>query len=146
MRPIFTSGDSRAQELRQRELIGLEFGIGQLDPERHAKAVPSGGVQGQVPDGMKIERAGLGLHVPPVTAYVEHVDERQTRDVFDVTLERFTAGSSGKRRTAFFPRVSDETQAGVALWLFRRRGEQERQPPLILVDVERTLIQRVAGR
>jgi hypothetical protein len=63
-----------------------------------------------------------------------------------MTLERFPAGSCGKRRTAFFPRVSDETQAGVALRRFRRRGEQNREPPLILVYVERTLIQPVAGR
>jgi hypothetical protein len=51
-------GDARAQELRERQLTGLEFGIGQLDPERHSKTAPSGRVQRQIPDGMKIESAG----------------------------------------------------------------------------------------
>src|SRR5262252_5132058 len=63
-----------------------------------------------------------------------------------MTLERFAAGSCGKRRPAFFPRVSDETKAGVALRFLRRRREQNGEPALILVDIERSLIQPFAGR
>src|SRR5689334_981148 len=63
-----------------------------------------------------------------------------------MTLERFPSGSRGQRWTAFLPRVSDKAEAGVALRLFRRRGEEKREPALILVDIERTLIQPVAGR
>ena len=50
--------DARAQELRERQLTGLEFGIGQLDPERHSETVPPGRIQRQIPDGMQIECAG----------------------------------------------------------------------------------------
>lgn len=87
--------------------------------------MPSGRVQSQVPDGMKIEFARLGLHVPPVAAYVKNVDERQAGNIFDVPLERLPSGSGGKRRPTFFPCISDEPQARIALRLFCRRGEQE---------------------
>src|SRR5262245_44836355 len=63
-----------------------------------------------------------------------------------MTLERLSAGSRRERRSPFFPRVSNETKAGVALRRFRWCGEQDGEPSLILVDVERPLIEPFAGR
>src|SRR5882762_2200469 len=85
------------QKIRHRNLSGLNFRIRKLHAERYSQAAPLGRVKRQLPDGMQIELAGPALHVTPVTANVQDIDERKRRELFDVLLDGFRAAARRKR-------------------------------------------------
>src|SRR5207245_9994010 len=68
-------GHTRLEEVGQREASGLELRVRELDAEADAQAVAAGGVERRGPHGSEVEAARPALHVAPVAADVEDVDE-----------------------------------------------------------------------
>ena len=69
--------DAIAQERRQGDLFGLKRSVRELNPKGNAQALAAGGVQRQTPDRIQIEAAGSRLHVAPIAANIQDVDEGQ---------------------------------------------------------------------
>ncbi|PYT26320.1 MAG: hypothetical protein DMG57_22275 [Acidobacteria bacterium] len=90
-----------------------------MHTERDSQAEPFGHVKSQLPDGMQIELAGPALHVTPVTADIQDVNERKRREFFDVLLDGFLAAARRKRRPAFFPGVTHQSAPSCG-WVDRR--------------------------
>src|SRR5271170_2706169 len=105
--------------------------------------MPAGSVEGELPDGMKIQTTRAGLHVAPVTPDVKNVDKGQACHSLDRLLQRLNSFAYGEGRAIFFPGIADQPQAKVPDVGFGRRGNGERAPALILSDVKGTLIKPV---
>lgn len=61
-------------------------------------------------------------------------------------LQSLAAGADGERWSVFFPGVANKAESWIAQWLFRWRGKQHSLPALVLINVERSLIQTVPDR
>ena len=139
----FHQRNSLAQECRKGNLLRLERIVRQLNSKCDAKSLALGRVHRQGPYRIKIEPSGTRLHVAPIAADVENIDERQARDLLHVLLERFPARPRRERRAALFPCVADESKARITERAFGWCCKQHCLPALILVDFKRTLIQSV---
>jgi hypothetical protein len=135
-----------AQEGRQGDLFGLKRSVRELNPKSDTQALAPGRVERQSPDRIQIEAAGPRLHVAPIAANVQDIDEWQAGDLFDMLLQSFSAGASRKGRPTFFPAVSHQPKPRISQRLFRRAGEQNRLPALVLFNIEGSLVQTLSRR
>src|SRR2546423_14077719 len=60
--------------------------------------------------------------------------------------QRFPAGSHGERGAALLPGIADQPYSGIANGVLGRSGEEHSLPALVLVNIERTLIQTFPHR
>jgi hypothetical protein len=124
----------------------LKFRIGHLYPKGNTQTATPGCIQCQLPDRIEIQAAGLFLHVAPVATDIEDIDKGQAREFVDALFEGFAPCARGKRGTVFLPRISDQTKAGISQRLRGRGGEENRLPALVLIDIERALIETFPRR
>ena len=144
--PQRDQGHLRLEEIGQGQAVGLELGVRELHAEGDAQVVPPRGVESQGPDGGEVETPRTALHVPPVAADVEHVDEGQGGQRLDRVLEPGRPPAHGQGGTVLLPRVADEAEAEVAEG--RRRGGRggDRVPARVLIDAEGALVEAVRHR
>jgi hypothetical protein len=102
------------------------------------------GIESKIPNRIKVESTWARLNIAPITTDVEDVDEWQTRHFFYVLLQGFSPGTGRERWTVFLPGVADQPEARVSKRLLRGRCEQHGLPSLVLIDIERALIQALA--
>jgi hypothetical protein len=94
---------------------------------------------------MQIQSARTRLYVTPVTTNVEHIDEGQGSDLFDVLLESLSPGTRGEGWSTFFPGVTDQTEPVILYWFSGLTRDQNGVPPLILLDSEWSLVQSIGN-
>ena len=138
------NGHLGLDEIGQGQVLRLADGVGNHDAEGDALFVAPRRVEGQAPDGRQIEAPEPPLHVAPVAADVEHVDERQAGHALDVLLERLASGARGERRTGLFPGVAYQAEAIVGHGALGGAGGGDGEPAVVLLDGERPLVQSVA--
>src|SRR2546429_4927174 len=59
-------------------------------------------------------------------------------------FQSFSTGARRKRWSTLFPAVPHETESWISQWFFRGGGEQNGLPTLVLLNIERPLIQTLS--
>src|SRR5262249_42127874 len=112
--------DAVAQKSRNGNFFRLERIIRKLNTKRNTQSFPLGRIQSQREYGIKVEFAVFGLHIAPIAAYVEHVNERQTRHFLNMLRNRLAPLAGGDRWATLLPAVTDQPKPGIANRLLRR--------------------------
>src|SRR5436309_3210550 len=84
--PYFHEWNAVQKEVRQGDFLRLERVVRQLDAKRYPQALGFCRIECQLPDWVEIESSRPRLHVAPVAADIEHIDEGEARHLFDVLL------------------------------------------------------------